>query len=119
MRGQKKAPELLILDMDATDDRLHGNQEGRFYHGYYRCYCYLPLYIFCGDELLVVKLRTSGIDGSAGAAEEAARVVGQIRERWPEVQILLRGDSGFCRDGLMSWCEREGVGGIYSIRLSK
>ena len=94
-----KAPKQIILDLDATDDPLHGNQEGRFFHGYYDCYCYLPLYIFCGRHLLAAKLRRSNIDGAAGAVEEVARIVAQIRRRWPRARILLRGDSGFSPRG--------------------
>ena len=100
-------PKQIILDLDATDDPLHGHQEGRFFHGYYDCYCYLPLYVFCGRHLLAAKLRPANIDGSAGSVEEVARIVAQIRQRWPTVRILLRADSGFARDGLMAWCETE------------
>ena len=102
-------PKQIILDLDATDDPLHGHQEGRFFHGYYDCYCYLPLYIFCGPHLLAAKLRRADIDAAAGAVEETARIVAQIRARWPEVRIVLRADSGFARDALMSWCEANGV----------
>jgi len=98
-------PKSLILDLDATDDILHGKQEDRFYHGYYRNYCYLPLYIFIGDFLLVAKLRPSNIDGSAGSLEEVQRIVGLLNTRWPKTRFLLRGDSGFCRESLMAWCE--------------
>ena len=98
-------PEEIVLDLDATDDPLHGSQEGRFFHGYYGCYCYLPLYVFCGDHLLAAKLRRSSIDASAGAVEEVERIVRQIRARWPQVRIVLRADSGFARDELMGWCE--------------
>jgi hypothetical protein len=90
-----RPPAQIILDLDATDDPLHGHQEGRFFHGYYDCYCYLPLYVFCGRHLLAAKLRRADIDASAGAVEEIARIVGQIRARWPTVRILLRADSGF------------------------
>lgn len=86
-----------MLDLDATDDPLHGHQEGRFFHGYYDCHCYLPLYIFCGRQLLAAKLRRSNIDASAGAIEEVARIISQIRARWPRVRIILRGDGGFAR----------------------
>ena len=99
------APAEIVLDLDATDDPLHGQQEGRFFHGYYGCYCYLPLYVFCGDHLLAAKLRRSSIDASAGAVEEVERIVRQIRARWPQVRIVLRADSGFARDELMGWCE--------------
>jgi hypothetical protein len=99
-------PQQIILDLDATDDPLHGHQEGRFFHGYYDCYCYLPLYIFCGRHLLAAKLRRSNIDASAGALEEVKRVVAQIRARWPKVRILLRADSGFAREELMAQVAR-------------
>jgi hypothetical protein len=108
-------PKRIILDLDATDDPIHGAQEGRFFHGYYKCYCYLPLYIFCGRELLLAKLRPANIDASAGAKEEAAFIVGQIRERWPNVDIWLRADSGFCREELMAWCEDQGVHYIFGL----
>jgi hypothetical protein len=107
LRLEGKAPEEIVLDFDATDDLIHGMQEGRFFHGYYGNYCYLPLYIFCGDHLLCAKLRTSNRDGSDGALEEAQRIVGQMRKKWPEVKIILRGDSGFCREPLMSWAEKQ------------
>src|SRR4051812_16415322 len=100
-----KPPRDIILDLDATDDPIHGHQEGRFFHGYYDCYCYLPLYIFCGRHLLAAKLRRSNIDVSAGAVEEVQRIIGQIRARWPRVKIVLRADSGFARETLMFWCE--------------
>ena len=103
------APAELVLDLDATDDPLHGGQEGRFFRGYYGCYCYLPLYVFCGDHLLAAKLRRSSIDASAGAVEEIERIVTQIRARWPQVRIILRADSGVAREGLMSWCETNRV----------
>ena len=108
-------PKEIVIDLDATDDPLHGHQEGRFFHGYYDCYCYLPLYIFCGDHLLASKLRKSDIDGAAGAREEIARIVGQIRETWPEVRIILRADSGFCREELMVWCEENSVDFLFGL----
>lgn len=101
----REVPEEIVLDLDATDDPLHGRQEGRFFHGYYDCYCYLPLYIFCGDYLLCARLRPSNIDASAGWEQEVPRIVSLIRSRWPKTRIILRGDSGFARDELMSWCE--------------
>jgi hypothetical protein len=110
-----KAPKQIILDLDATDDPLHGNQEGKFFHGYYDCYCYLPLYIFCGRHLLAAKLRRSNIDGAAGAVEEVARIVAQIRRRWPRTRILLRGDSGFTRGPLMAWCEANRVDYVFGL----
>ena len=102
-------PAEIVLDLDATDDPLHGQQEGRFFHGYYRAYCYLPLYIFAGDFLLAAKLRRASGDGAAGAVEEVARIVGQLRAQWPGVRIVVRGDSGFARDALMTWCEAHEV----------
>ena len=108
-------PEEIILDLDATDDPLHGHQEGRFFHGYYDCYCYLPLYIFCGDQLLAAKLRPSDIDGAAGSVEEVTRIVARIRQRWPQVRIVLRADLGFTRDDLMAWCEANGVDFIFGL----
>jgi hypothetical protein len=110
-----KAPRQIILDLDATDDPLHGHQEGRFFQGYYDCYCYLPLYIFCGRHLLAAKLRPSNIDAAAGATEEVARIVEQIRRRWPRVRILLRADSGFCREDLMAWCEANRVDYLFGL----
>jgi hypothetical protein len=115
IRAHARAPEEIVLDLDATDDPLHGHQEGRFFHGYYGCYCYLPLYIFCGDFLLCAKLRTADRDGAAGALEEVARIVAQIRACWPQVRITLRGDSGFAREELMSWCEQQGVDFIFGL----
>ena len=103
------APAEIVLDLDATDDPLHGQQEGRFFHGYYGCYCYLPLYVFCGDHLLVAKLRRANIDASAGVVAEVERIVSQIRVRWPQVRIILRADSGFARETLMAWCEANRV----------
>lgn len=108
-------PKRIILDLDATDDPLHGHQEGRFFHGYYDCYCYLPLYIFCGRHLLAAKLRRSNIDASAGAVAEVERIVDPIRARWPRVEILLRADSGFARDELMAWCEAHDVGYVFGL----
>ena len=104
-----KAPERSVLDRAATDDRVHGDQTGRFFHGYYGCYCFLPLYIFGGDHLLCARLRSSNIDASAGSVEELTWIVARIRERWPNVRTVVRGDSGFCRDEIMAWCEANGV----------
>jgi hypothetical protein len=109
LEAHERAPKQIILDLDATDDPLHGEQEGRFFHGYYDCYCYLPLYMFCGRHLLVAKLRRADRDAAAGAVEEVARVVAQIRARWPRTCIVLRADSGFARDDLMTWCEASNV----------
>src|SRR5487761_479803 len=99
------APGQIVLDLDATDIPLYGHQPERFFHGYYDSYCYLPLYIFAGDQLLCARLRPANQDAAAGSVDEASRIVGQLRERWPEVKIVLRGDSGFCREELMAWCE--------------
>ena len=104
-----KPPRRIVLDLDATDDPLHGHQEGRFFHGYYDTYCYLPLYITCGRHLIAAKLRRANIDAAAGAREEVARIVAQIRARWPKVEIVIRADSGFARDEIMSWCEENRV----------
>ena len=112
-----KPPREIILDFDATDDPLHGNQEGRFFHGYYKCYCYLPLYVTCGDHLLVARLRTSDRDASAGSVEILAFLVERIRQRWADVRIIVRGDSGFTREELMAWCESHGVD--YVLGLAK
>ena len=115
LEAHAQAPEEIVLDLDATDDPIHGEQEGRFFHGYYGGYCYLPLYVFCGRHLLASKLRRSNIDGAAGAREEVERIVGQIRHRWPEVQIVLRADSGFARDALMAWCEQNRVDYLFGL----
>lgn len=115
IEAHPKAPKQIILDLDATDDPIHGHQEGRFFHGYYDCYCYLPLYIFCGRHLLASKLRPSNIDGAAGAREEVERLVAQIRASWPRTRILLRADSGFCREDLMAWCEANRVDYLFGL----
>jgi hypothetical protein len=115
LEGYDAPPERIVLDLDATDDPLHGEQEGRFFHGYYRHYCYLPLYIFCGDAVLCAKLRRSDIDASAGALEEVGRIVGQIRAHWPETEIWLRADSGFAREPLMAWCEAQRVEYVFGL----
>ena len=115
LEAHTSAPKEITLDLDATDDPLHGHQEGRFFHGYYDCYCYLPLYVFCGRHLLAAKLRRSNIDGAAGSIEEIARITAQIRRRWPRVRILLRADSGFCREDLMAWCEAHRVDYLFGL----
>jgi hypothetical protein len=112
-------PSRLEVDLDATDDPVHGNQEGRFFHGYYREYCYLPLYIICDEFVLCARLRRSNIDASEGALEEVLRIVAQIRNKWPEVEIILRGDGGFCRDAIMSWCEENRVGYVFGLAKNK
>jgi hypothetical protein len=113
----RRAPKRIVLDVDATDDPLHGQQEGRFFHGYYGHYCYLPLYIFCGEQLLCARLREANQDAAAGVVGELERIVGQVRARWPKVQIIVRGDSGFCREALMRWCEDHRVD--YILGLAK
>lgn len=109
------APEQIVLDIDTTDFAIHGEQEGRFYHGYYDQYCYLPLYVFAGEHVLCAHLRPSNIDPSAGSRKEIERIVKQIRAAWPEVPILLRGDSGFCREELMAWCENNQVDYVFGL----
>ena len=111
LESHGRAPETVWLDLDATDDPLHGAQEGRFFHGYYKSYCYLPLYIFSGEHLLCARLRPSNIDAAEGSVQELKRIIGRIRQRFPAVRIVVRGDSGFCRDEIMDWCERNGVNG--------
>ena len=115
LEAHQTPPKNIILDLDATDYPLHGHQEGRFFHGYYDCYCYLPLYVFCGRHLLAAKLRRSNLDASAGAVAEVARIVGQIRARWPRVKILLRADFGFAREELMAWCEANHVDYVFGL----
>src|SRR5512144_447703 len=115
LEAHQRPPERIILDLDATDDPLHGHQEGRFFHGYYDCYCYLPLYVFCGRHLLAAKLRPSDIDAAAGAKDEVARLIARIRRRWPKVRILLRADSGFAREELMAWCEEQRVDYLFGL----
>jgi hypothetical protein len=115
LEAHTKPPREIVLDLDATDDPLHGQQEGRFFHGYYNCYCYLPLYVFCDRHLLAAKLRRSNIDASAGTVGEVERIVGQIRRTWPAVRIILRADSGFAREGLMAWCEANRVDYVFGL----
>jgi hypothetical protein len=115
LEAHKTPPTEIVLDLDATDDPLHGHQEGRFFHGYYDCYCYLPLYVFCGRHLLAAKLRPANIDAAAGTMEEIGRIVAQIRARWPQTRIILRADSGFARDALMGWCEANAVDYIFGL----
>ncbi len=115
IQRQSCRPQRIVLDLDATDDRLHGQQEGRFFHGYYGAYCYLPLYIFIGEQLVCARLRTANRDAAAGALEEVVRIVGQLRRKWPGVEILLRADAGFCREELMSWCEQQGVDYVFGL----
>ena len=115
IQRQPRQLQRIVLDLDATDDPLHGHQEGRFFHGYYDEYCYLPLYIFIDEQLLCVRLRQSNIDASEGAREEVERIVQRLRRVWPEAEILLRADSGFCRDEIMSWCEDNRVGYAFGL----
>lgn len=115
LEAHPEAPAEIILDLDATDVPLHGGQERRFFHGYYNSYCYLPLYIFCGRHLLCARLRPSNIDAAKGSAWELRQVVKRIRRRWPGVRIIVRGDSGFCRERLMGWCERHGVDYVFGL----
>jgi len=109
LEAHEKAPSEIVLDLDATDDPVHGSQEGRFFHGYYDCYCYLPLYIFCGRHLLAARLRPANQGAAAGVVKEVARIVAQIRRRWPKTRIVVRADSGFAQDELMAWCEANSV----------
>jgi hypothetical protein len=115
LEAHTKPPQRIVLDLDATDDPLHGQQEGRFFHGYYNHYCYLPLYIFCGEHLLCATLRPANIDASAGALEEIERIVALIEERWPHTDIILRADSGFAREELMRWCEESGIHYVFGL----
>ena len=115
VEAHPQAPESIVVDLDATDMPLHGSQEGRFFHGYYNSYCYLPLYIFSGEHLLCARLRTADQDAAAGSREEVERIVGQIRQTWPRAQIILRADSGFCREDLMSWCEQNEVDYVFGL----
>jgi hypothetical protein len=115
IKTTRKVPKEIILDLDATDDPLHGHQEGRFFHGYYDCYCYLPLYMFCGDKLLLAKLKTANLDPGHESLPDVVRVIQQIRAHWPKVRIILRGDSGFCREDLMRWCEENEVLYVFGI----
>jgi hypothetical protein len=117
IQSHDSPPACIVLDLDATDDPVHGDQLGKFFHGYYGHYCYLPLYIFCGDHLLCARLRPADIDGAAGSVKELDRIVSQIRQAWPDVQIIVRGDSGFCREEIMAWCESHQVD--YLLGLAK
>ncbi len=119
IESQQKAPDQIILDVDTTDLPLHGKQEGRFFHGYYDSYCYLPLYIFCGEHVLCARLREANHDAAFGSLQEIRRIVARIRAAWPEVKIILRGDSGFCRNELMSWCETQGVEFVFGLARNR
>ncbi len=115
LQAHATPPTDIVLDLDATDDPLHGHQEGRFFHGYYGEYCYLPLYIFCGEHLLCARLRTADHGEAHGALDELVRIITQIRTAWPHVRILVRGDSGFCRDEIMTWCEAHDVDYLFGL----
>jgi hypothetical protein len=119
MESHAEPPAEIVLDLDATDIPLYGHQPERFFHGYYNSYCYLPLYIFAGDQLLCARLRPANQDGAKGALEEVARIVGQLRRRWPKVKIVLRADSGFCREELMGWCEKQENKVDYAFGLAR
>lgn len=119
LQAQRQPPERIVLDFDATDDPVHGNQLGRFFHGYYREYCFLPLYLFCGDELLGAWLRPADIDGAAGANKKLAMIVRRLREVWPNVKIVVRGDSGFCREPLLRWCEENHVDYVFGLAKNR
>jgi Transposase DDE domain group 1 len=109
LQAHPRPPERIVLDLDATDDPIHGHQLGRFFHGYYKNFCYLPLYIFCGDHLLCARLRPADIDAAAGSVKHLERIVAQVRQAWPEVKVTIRADSGFCREPIMAWCEANGI----------
>ncbi len=119
IQSHQRPPKRIVLDLDATDDAIHGQQSGRFFHGYYKSFCYLPLYIFCGEHLLCARLRPSNIDASAGSVKELQRIIGQIRQHWPAVQIVIRADSGFCRENIMTWCEAHDVDFVLGLAKNK
>jgi Transposase DDE domain group 1 len=119
LESHASAPQEIVLDIDTTDMAIHGKQEGKFFHGYYGHYCYLPLYIFCGDQVLCARLRPSSVGPAVGSRKEIARIVEQIRIKWPKVQIIVRGDSGFCTDELMTWCEQNKVDYVFGLARNK
>ncbi len=119
LQAHPQPPERIVLDFDATDDPVHGDQLGRFFHGYYQEYCFLPLYLFCGDELLGAWLRPADIDGAAGSVKKLAAIVRRMREAWPNVKIVVRGDSGFCREPLMRWCEENEVDYVFGLAKNR
>ena len=119
VESHARAPREIWLDLVATDDPLHGHREGRFFHGYHGCYCCLPFYIFCGEHLLCARLRPSDRDASAGSIEELSRIVGRIRRHWPKTRIHIRGDSGFCRESIMAWCEEQDVGDVLGLARNR
>ena len=117
--SHRSAPEQVVLDLDATDIPLYGHQPERFFHGYYGSYCYLPLYIFAGDQLLCARLRAANKDAAAGAVDEVSCIVAQLRQQWPQTRIVLRADSGFCREELMGWCEANKVDYLFGLARNK
>jgi hypothetical protein len=119
LKAHAKPPKRIVLDLDTTDDEIHGGQEGRFFHGYYGSYCYLPLYVFCGELLLCARLRQSSIGPAEGTVEELERIVGQIRQSWPDVEITIRADSAFSRDDIMTWCEEHDVDYVLGLARNK
>ncbi len=119
LRSKQGVPEELILDFDATDDPIHGDQLGKFFHGYYKNYCYLPLYAFCDGWPLLALLRPANIDASSGTVEHLARIIPKLRQAWPDVRIIVRGDSGFCREPIMTWCEQNGVEYVFGLAKNK
>src|SRR5882762_250368 len=119
LEAHREPPEEIVLDLDATDTPLHGQQEARFFHGYYNHYCYLPLYVFSGDHLLCARLRPSNQDASAGSLAEVQRIVAQIRARWKQTRVILRGDAGFCREELMAWRATRGCDARSPVRCAK
>jgi hypothetical protein len=119
IESQATPPDEIVLDLDATDIPLYGHQPERFFHGYYDSYCYLPLYVFAGDQLLCARLRPANQDGAAGSLDEVKRIVAQLRARWPEVKIVLRADSGFCREELMAWCEQNRVDYVFGLQRNQ
>jgi len=119
LQAHPEPPESIVLDLDATDDPIHGQQLGRFFHGYYKEYCYLPLYIFCGDHLLCARLRPADIDAAAGSLKQLQRIIGRLRRAWPQVKVLIRGDSGFCREPIMAWCEAHGVDYLFGLAQNR
>ena len=115
VEAHETPPAEIVLDIDATDDPLHGNQEGRFFHGHYDCYCYLPLYVFCGEHLLCARLREASGGDAAGVLDEVRRIATRLRARWPDTRVVVRGDGGFCREELMAWCEASGVSYVFGL----
>jgi len=119
LHAHRQPPSRLVLDFDATDDPVHGDQLGRFFHGYYQESWLLPLYLFCGDELLGAWLRPADIDGAAGSLKKLMAVVTRLREAWPDVKIVVRGDSGFCREPLLRWCEENNVDYVFGLAKNR